>query len=47
VKKVVTNYYNSALIIHYLLKKININLGWLGDLEILFNEYIEIPKDKM
>jgi hypothetical protein len=29
------------------LKQININLGWLDDLEILFNEYIEIPKKKM
>jgi hypothetical protein len=32
---------------NYLLKQININLGWLDDLEILFNEYIEIPKKKM
>jgi abortive infection bacteriophage resistance protein len=45
--EVISNYYNTALVINCLLKKINPNLNWLSDLEALFNEYDYIPKDKM
>jgi abortive infection bacteriophage resistance protein len=43
----IANYYNSSLIVNYLLKHININLWWLSDLENLFNEYKEISIEKM
>jgi hypothetical protein len=46
-KEVISNYYNAYLIINYLLKEINDDLLWIDDLERLFLEFSNIPKDKM
>jgi len=46
-KEVKSNYYNTFLIIDYLLSTINKWLWWTDDLQKLFEEYPEIPKDKM
>jgi abortive infection bacteriophage resistance protein len=45
--EVISNYYNVALIIAKLLESINRELCWLDDLEKLFGEFFDIPKDKM
>lgn len=37
--EVVSNFYNSALIINYLLKNINKNFWWLDDLDKLFHDF--------
>jgi abortive infection bacteriophage resistance protein len=47
VEVVVSNYYNTTLLINHLLKQINPNLWWLNDLETLFNEFPNILKEKM
>ncbi len=45
--EVFSNYFSTTLIINYLLKIINKNFFWLDDLEKLFIEYKEVPKEKM
>jgi len=46
-KEVKSNYYNTFLIIDYLLSCINKWLSWTEDLQKLFEEYPEVPKDRM
>lgn len=46
-QEVKSNYYNSFLIIDYLLNSINKWLSWTDDLKSLFAEYPEVPKEKM
>jgi len=46
-KEVASNYYNTSLIINFLLKHINKHLWWLDDLEGLFKQYEWVPKKKM
>jgi abortive infection bacteriophage resistance protein len=45
--EVVSNFFNTALIINHLINKINPNLGWLSDLKQLFEDYPEVQKEKM
>jgi len=47
IEVVISNFFNATLIINYLLKIINKNFNWLDDLEKLFEEFPEIPKEKM
>ncbi len=45
--EVIPNYYNTTLVLNYLLQKINKNFSRLDDLKDLFNEYSTIDKEKM
>gem|GEM_PF-5733808 len=45
--EVSSNYYNTALIINYLLKCINKNFSWFDDLKKLFDDFSEVDKTKM
>lgn len=45
--EVKSNYYNTFLIIEYLLRTINKWLSWSDDLIHLFDQYPNIPKEKM
>ena len=49
IKEVISNYYNTALILNYLLKHINknLNLHWLDNIKALFNEFELVKKEKM
>ena len=45
--EVIPNYFNVALIIHYMLTCISPNSTWVGKLESLFDEFPGIPFDAM
>lgn len=45
--KVIPNYFNWTLVIHYLLKHINKDFSWIQDLSDLFDDFPWIPKEKM
>jgi len=47
IEEVIPNYYNTSLVINYLLKHINKNFSRLEDLQKLFSEYSDINIEKM
>lgn len=46
-KEVISNFYNSSLVISYLLKMINKNFHWIDDLEKLLNEFPNLKIEEM